>query len=156
MNYREPIDHHLKLDALQELEDVKLLIYRSAKRSLLTYSLFCLLILGFCIGKLFNQATLSTSLFWGICFVLLLSCYLLQLIFYKQTLFWTDKKHYLQRYINDFSLNRDQPYIPFNIHEMTHEALLSKHVVIHHLSDKRFLLLNLVLLGTVFYTAYQA
>jgi len=152
MRYQEPIRTSLKQDAWQELQDVKLFIKRHNQYSLLTTT-FWLIIIGSISSTAFFQFEKNIAFYYLSFSLFLMTVFVyMQLLIFKYQCFWLEKMHYLNRFINDLPLKKDQRYLPFNIHELTYEPLLSKRLLWHASSKNQLLLPLVVSISIIGYT----
>lgn len=153
LNYKEPIELSLKLDAWHELQETKSFYQQAISRSRITFYLFFLLVSGLCCAA---WLSLPTYYFIGLCLVIFAFSLIIQVLFLKKAFFWKDKIHYLKRYIKNLTLNTDKKYSPLSLKETTHDPLLTKAVFSRSFKNAFFLISNATLFTIIFYTAYQA
>lgn len=151
----ETFNYSLKDDASHELEEVTVLLKKSIAKSRLAYGVIVILITGLCSLVWLKLFSLSVGYFLAISIVCFFIGLTIQLRYFKQALFWKDKTHYLNRYLNNLVLNSDIKYSPFSVHELTHEPLLANSTIKRCLQNYAFLTFNIAILLMISYTAYQ-
>lgn len=156
LNYKEPLENSLKLDAWHELQEIEHLYQRTFSKSRVTFYLFFLIICGLCGSFWLNLFSLPIHYFMSVCLSIFVFSLMVQIFYLKKAFFWKDKAHYLKRYIKNLPQNSDKQYSPFSLKETTHEPLLTNAILKRSFKNIFFLITNVSLLAFILYTVYQA